>query len=152
MSKWEITSSLEKWENIDRKLEDELNEKGFTSKFIVSLMPALDEIFANISMYAYFGKEGKVIIESSYDISNTIRSAEISFMDYGVKFNPLEEDTKPDIWEKIASKRRLGGLGIFLVKKNVDEIKYSYSNKTNILKLLKKENINSEVNHGNNKK
>lgn len=152
MSKWEITSSLEKWENIDRKLEDELNEKGFTSKFIVSLMLAMDEIFANISMYAYFGEEGKVIIESSYDISNTIRSAEISFMDYGVKFNPLEKDAEPDIWEKIASKRRLGGLGIFLVKKNVDEIKYSYSNNANILKLLKKESINSEVNHGNNKK
>lgn len=151
MGKWVLTSSLEEWEHVDHEIEDELNEKGFTAKFVVSLMLAMDEIFANISMYAYSGEEGKVIIESSYDISDNIRSAKISFMDYGAKFDPLEKDAEPDIQEKIASKRKIGGLGIFLTKKNVDEIKYSYSNNANILKILKKENINLEVNHGNNK-
>lgn len=150
MGKWTLTSSLEKWEYVDHEIEDELNEKGFTAKFIVSLMLAMDEIFANISMYAYSGEEGNVIIESSYDISDNIRIAKISFLDFGAKFNPLEKDTAPDIREKIASKRKIGGLGIFLTKKNVDEIKYSYSNNANILKLLKKENISSEVNHDNN--
>lgn len=151
MGKWTLTSSLEQWEHVEREIEDELNERGFTSKFIVSLMLAMDEIFANISMYAYCGEKGNVIIESLYDISDNTKNAKISFLDYGVKFNPLEKDTEPDIREKAASKRKIGGLGIFLTKKNVDEIKYSYSNNANRLELLKKENINSEVNYGNHK-
>lgn len=151
MGKWMLTSSLEEWEHVDHEIEDELIEQGFTSKFIVSLMLAMDEIFANISMYAYSGEEGEVIIESSYDIDDNYRNAKISFLDYGVRFNPTERNTEQDIREINASKRKIGGLGIFLTKKNVDEIQYSYSNNTNILKLLKKENINLEVNHGNNK-
>lgn len=141
MSKWILSSSLEEWAQVDRRIEDELTEKGHSSKFVVSLMLAMDEIFANISMYAYPDEKGKVLIESSYETKDNCRYAKISFVDYGVRFNPLEKDINPNVQETTASKREIGGLGIFLIKKNVDEIKYSYSNYANKLELIKKENI-----------
>lgn len=141
MGKWILSSSLEEWSSVDRRIEAELTEKGHSSEFIASIMLAMDEIFANISMYAYPDKKGKVIVESSYEIKDNRRYAIISFTDYGVKFNPLEMDTKPDICETNALKREIGGLGIFLARKNTDEIIYSYSKHANKLELVKKENI-----------
>lgn len=151
MGNWKLKSSLEAWEHIECKIKDELNEKGFTPKFIASLLLAMDEAFANISMYAYSEKGGNVVVESSYGIIDNIKIAQITFWDYGIQFNPSTEYIEPDIHEKNASERKIGGLGIFLIKKNVDEIKYTYEKGTNILKLIKKENINSEDNYGNNK-
>lgn len=141
MGKWILSSSLEEWSAVDCRLEDELTEKGYSSAFIVSLMLAMDEIFANISMYAYPDEKGRVIVESSYEIKDNCRYAIISFIDYGAEFNPLEKDINPDIKETTALKRESGGLGIFLAKKNVDEIRYSYLNHANKLELVKKEKI-----------
>ncbi len=58
------------------------------------------------------------------------------FEDEGIPFNPLEKEN-PDI-SLSASKREVGGLGIFLTKEIMDDIKYKYENNKNILTILKK--------------
>ncbi len=141
MSKWILSSDIEEWEKVDHEIEYELTVKGYSSKFIASIMLAMDEAFANISMYAYSNERGIVIIESSYEVKDNCRYAKISFIDYGIEFNPLEKETNPNIQETTASKRKIGGLGIFLIKKSVDEIRYTYSNCANKLEFIKKENI-----------
>ena len=141
MGTWKIKSSLEEWEKITGIIEEELLERGFSNKFMMSLMLATDEVFANIASYAYGEDLGDVIIESVYDISESERSAKIIFIDYGKEFDPIKDAVEPDIDVRVAIDRKIGGLGIFLTKKQVDELKYSYENNSNKLVLTKKEEI-----------
>ena len=141
MGIWKISASLEEWENVAGSIEDELCECGFSNKFVVSLMLAMDEVFANISEYAYETKQGNVIIESEYEITSDEHIAKITFIDSGKEFNPLKDVLEPDVGENVATNRKIGGLGIFLVKKQVDEVQYAYVDSSNNLKLIKKELI-----------
>ena len=50
----------------------------------------------------------------------------VNFTDNGVPYNPLETED-PDITLS-SEERKIGGLGIYLVKKNMDEMKYEYLN------------------------
>lgn len=141
MSKWNIPSTLVKWEIVSREIEEELSEYGFSIKFTTSLMLAMDEIFANISAYAYGDSVGDVIIESKYTISESKRIAEVSFFDKGMEFNPVNLPVNNVVNETDSLKIKPGGLGIFIAKKQVDEIKYSYINGFNNLTLIKKESV-----------
>lgn len=122
-------------------IEEELCDCGFTNKFIVSLMLAMDEVIANIVAYAYESVQGKVVIKSEYEKNNAERTATITFTDFGKEFNPLEAAKEPDINEMVVKRRTIGGLGIFLTKKQTDGLKYSYINASNNLTLIKKESI-----------
>lgn len=141
MSTWNIKSSLEEWELVADSIEEELCDYGFTNKFIVSLMLAMDEVIANIVAYAYDSEQGNVVIKSEYENNNVEQTAIITFIDFGKKFNPLEDAEVPDINETDAKKRKIGGLGIFLTKNQTDDLKYSYINASNNLTLIKKESI-----------
>lgn len=141
MSTWNIKSSLEEWELVADSIEEELCNYGFTNKFIVSLMLAMDEVIANIVAYAYDSEQGNVVIKSEYENNNVEQTAIITFIDFGKNFNPLEDAEVPDINETDAKKRKIGGLGIFLTKNQTDDLKYSYINASNNLTLIKKESI-----------
>ena len=56
-------------------------------------------------------------------------------MDHGIPYNPLEKKD-PDI-SLPAGKRQIGGLGIFLTKKTMDDVSYEYKDGQNILHLVK---------------
>lgn len=93
----------------------------------------------NVTTYAYpDGTEGYMDV----DIEKTNDRIIISFKDGGQPFNPLEQK-KPDTnlsWMQ----RRIGGLGIFLVTKKMDDIYYAYVNNQNVLtieRLIKHKNI-----------
>ena len=59
----------------------------------------------------------------------------ITFVDNGVPFDPLAK-ADPDITQS-AEKRAIGGLGIYLVKKSMDDVSYEYKDGKNILKIRK---------------
>ena len=103
--------------HLDLKLQNQLN--------IV-----IEELFVNVASYAYKnGGEVELKVEA--------KNGEISitFIDSGLKFNPLEMDD-PNIDAK-AEERRIGGLGIFMVKNMMDKIEYKYENNQNILTIVK---------------
>ena len=110
-----------------------LEKKDMNSKIISQIDIAVDEICSNIFNYAYKDKKGQVLVEISYqDKMVTIR-----FIDTGVKFNPLEKED-PDVNLSL-QERKIGGLGIYLVKQLMDDVKYEYSLKNeNILTIIKK--------------
>ena len=60
----------------------------------------------------------------------------ITLSDNGIPYNPLEK-VDPDVTLS-AEDRQIGGLGIFMVKKSVDDMVYEYKDGQNILKLIKK--------------
>ena len=94
---------------------------------------AVDEIFANISSYAYESGEGDFIVEM-YPCKET-RGVKLRFIDTGVPYNPLTHED-PDITLS-AEERGIGGLGILMVKNTMTKVDYEYTNGKNILTLTK---------------
>ena len=100
-------------------------------KETLALRLACEEIVMNVTTYAY--PEG---VDGFLDV--TIQKTdriEIRFEDGGVPFNPLEQK-KPDTglsWKK----RRIGGLGIFLLRHKMDNVRYAYKDHKNILTIEK---------------
>ncbi len=92
---------------------------------------ASEEIFANIANYAYEGEPGEVTIR----VRGEGDSAVIEFRDRGIPFNPLEKPD-PDVTLP-AEEREIGGLGIFMVKKSMDDVAYQRENDENVLTIRK---------------
>ncbi len=90
---------------------------------------ALEEILLNIISYAHDGKAGLIRIGCGADRTRFM----ISIEDDGKSFNPLERED-PDVNAPI-DKRPVGGLGIYLVKRMVDEIRYCRVCESNVLEL-----------------
>lgn len=91
----------------------------------------IEELFVNIAKYAY-DDAGDVLIEVLFDKNKLI----ITFVDEGNPFNPLERDD-PDT-SLSSDERQIGGLGIYMVKKMMDKVKYEYKDNKNILIIEKK--------------
>lgn len=95
---------------------------------------AVDEVFTNIASYAYDDSDGLVTIDA--DMLEGEEGIKLTFIDQGKPYNPLEKED-PDITLS-AEERPIGGLGIFIVKKTMDDVVYSYENDSNILSIIKR--------------
>lgn len=94
---------------------------------------AIDELFSNIAHYAYSPETGDATVR--VEVSENPVSVSITFIDRGIPYDPLTA-ADPDT-QLSAEARTAGGLGIFLVKKSMDEITYRYENGSNILTIRK---------------
>jgi len=94
---------------------------------------AVDEVFGNIANYAYEGGEGYATVR--LETETDPRAIVLTFLDSGVPFDPLTTGT-PNTSLK-ARERKIGGLGIFMVRKLMDEISYEYADGKNVLKIKK---------------
>lgn len=97
------------------------------------ILLAADEIFTNIADYGYPDGNGNVNVAVKFDEENSVFA--LTFTDFGIPYNPLAAPT-PDT-NKPLRERKVGGLGIFIVKKIMDEISYRREYDSNIL-ILKK--------------
>jgi anti-sigma regulatory factor (Ser/Thr protein kinase) len=108
-------------------------EGGFTEKEIYSLQLAADEAASNIIEHAYEG-----ISDADFDVSCDMRgdTLTITMRDTGRPFNPSkvrQPDLKADL-----SERKIGGLGLYLMRKLMDEVHYISDPKTgNLLTMIK---------------
>ena len=94
---------------------------------------AIDELFSNIANYAYPLGEGAAVVR--VEEGKEPRAALITFMDWGTPFDPL---SRPDPDTTLpAEEREIGGLGVFLVKKTMDDMRYTHENGMNILRIQK---------------
>ena len=124
------TSNLDE---VTRFIEKHLENADCPMKTIIQINIAIDEIFSNIANYAYHPGRGDAKIK--IHISEDPAVAEITFKDSGVPFNPLEVE-EPDTTAS-ADERKIGGLGIFMVKKSMDDLTYEYKDGENILTIKK---------------
>ena len=111
----------------------QLEEIGCPMKAQVQIDIAIDELFGNIAQYAYNPETGPATVR--VEVSDAPISVTITFMDHGVPYDPLQKED-PDITLS-AEERGSGGLGIFMVKKTMDEITYEYKDGQNILRITK---------------
>ena len=94
---------------------------------------AVEEIFVNIASYAYAPGTGDAVVRC--EILDDPAAVEIEFEDTGTPYNPLEKED-PDVTLS-AEERSIGGLGVFLVKKLMDDVRYEYRDGANVLTLRK---------------
>jgi len=131
-----ITVSSEKTQltTVLNFIEENLNHNNPSPKFIMQLELSIEEIFINIIEYAYKNNSNKKITISYNSKENPLRAI-VTFLDEGPPYNPLKNQD-PDTSLSL-EERNIGGLGLFLVKKNVDYITYEYENEKNILTIEK---------------
>ena len=102
-------------------------------KAVMQINVSVEEIFVNIAHYAYTPGIGEATIR--VELSRKPSGVEITFIDRGVPYDPL---AKPDPDVTLSAKdRKIGGLGIFMVKKSMDEVKYEYLDGCNVLTIKK---------------
>lgn len=133
MKKLVFDADVSELENIFNELNRLLEDYDTDELAVMKLKLVLEEIFTNISNYAY---NDKGIVEFLVDIiSNHQLEIMIKLIDEGEYFNPLEQVT-PDTTLS-SDEREIGGLGILLIKKNVDVIEYERVDNKNILTIHK---------------
>jgi len=127
-------SVLAKLKNMNRVINfisAELQKTNYKAEIQSQIEMSAEEIFVNISHYAYANKEGKVKIT----VSRT-DGFKITFEDNGALFNPTEYPS-PDLKKPIKD-REIGGLGLYMVKQIMDKVEYTRQEDKNILTISKK--------------
>ena len=132
-----LVNKFSESERLSKIIEDFAEGKNFSLKFLFEIDVALDEILTNIISYAYNDKAEHKILVRLFFLEDGLK---IQIKDKGIAFNPLEK-AEPDITKSVME-RPIGGLGIHMVRKLVDELKYKRENNKNILTLIKKDNKN----------
>lgn len=114
-------------------LEEQLEIHEASMKVINVMSISLEEMYANVCMYAYAEQDniGDCTIRIGFDGD----IADVSLIDSGLEFDPLAKDD-PNI-HAAAEDRGIGGLGIFMVKKYMDECKYERVDGKNIFTMRK---------------
>ena len=115
-------------------IEHTLDGIECSAKIKNAICVAVEEVFVNIACYAYGDGNGDVDLSVSFDE----KSSTVTFVvaDRGVPFNPLEK-SQPDITLS-AENRDIGGLGIFITRKIMDDITYTCNNGKNVLTMIKR--------------
>ena len=133
MEKITVEATLENLQTVIDFATERLEARDCSMKVVMQTELVIEEIFVNIASYAYKPEIGPATF--CLEFEENPDAALMTFIDEGRPYNPLEQEA-PDTTLAIED-RNIGGLGIFLVKKNVDEISYEYSDGKNILRMKK---------------
>jgi len=133
MKKLKIEAAVKNIEVVTDFVNAELEKLDCPPKAGTQISIAIDELFGNIARYAYTPDVGNA--EVLLEVEENPLSVIITFIDSGKPFNPLEQ-AQPDTTAS-AAERKIGGLGIFLVRKIMDMVEYEYKDGHNILKIKK---------------
>ena len=115
-------------------VEQKLESFDCSTKLQVAISVAIEEVFVNVAHYAYGNESGDVQLSINFDEDS--RNVTFQMIDSGIPFDPLQKQD-PDI-SLSAEERAIGGLGIFITKKTMDLVTYTYENGKNILTMTKK--------------
>lgn len=114
-------------------VEIELEKLDCPMAIAMKLSVAIDEIFSNIVFYAYEGGSGPVTVQVRPQ--REPGGVTLLFVDEGVPYDPLAKED-PDV-SLSAEERGIGGLGVFIVKQFMDDVRYEYTDGKNTLSLYK---------------
>ena len=136
MKELTIAATVENIESVTDFVNEQLEALDCPMKAQMQIDIAIDEIFSNIAHYAYNPEIGQATVR--VEVPEDPLSVMITFIDNGVPYDPLAK-ADPDTTLS-AEEREIGGLGIYMVKKSMDDIAYEYKDGHNILKI--KKNLN----------
>ena len=128
-----FNASIDELDNVLNFIDNEIKDIN-DNKLLTKFNLVVEEIFVNIVSYAYEDNSTNNTVTIS--IKDNDDKTIITFIDSGKHFNPLIKDD-PDI-SLSADERPVGGLGIYLVKKMMDNVEYEYKDNKNILTIEKR--------------
>ena len=114
-------------------VDEALDQVHCTLEIRLQLQIAVEELFVNIASYAYAPDRGEAVIGCR--VEQEPPSITIQFRDWGKPFDPLAKKDA-DITLS-AEERGIGGLGIYMVKNSMDDVRYQYENGQNVLTIHK---------------
>jgi len=127
-----ITSDINEIPAISRALETMMQAHGFAEDDILDTQLAVEEAITNIIEHGY-GEAGGGINVSCHAENGIV---EVQLEDRAVPFDPLSLP-EPDLVSEVGD-RKIGGLGIFLIRQVMDDIRYRFEEGKNILLLTKR--------------
>lgn len=131
----EVDATLKNAPVMQGQMDEFLESIDCPMKVNMQLDIAFDEIYSNIVFYAYNNQGGNCTLIMDEIEKDGKKGVSITFIDAGPKYDPLAKED-PDVTLS-AEKRAIGGLGIFLVKKQMDDMVYEYKDGRNHLTLVK---------------
>ena len=136
MKELTIAAKIENIEAVTDFVNEQLEALDCPMKAQMQIDIAIDELFSNIAHYAYNPEIGQATVR--VEVIEDPLAVTITFIDNGVPYDPLAK-ADPDTTLS-AEEREIGGLGIYMVKKSMDDITYEYKAGQNILTI--KKNLN----------
>ena len=133
MKELTIPATVENIEKVTEFVNSQLEEINCPINAKMQIDIAIDELFGNIAHYAYKPETGPATVR--VEVTEAPISVIVTFIDHGIPYDPLKKDD-PDVTLS-AEERAIGGLGIFMVKRTMDEITYEYKDGQNILSIRK---------------
>jgi anti-sigma regulatory factor (Ser/Thr protein kinase) len=133
MKELTVAATVENIETVTDFVNEQLEALDCPMKAQMQIDIAIDELFGNIAHYAYNPEIGKATVR--VEVIEDPLAVVITFIDKGVPYDPLAK-ADPDTTLS-AEERDIGGLGIYMVKKSMDEIIYEYKDGQNTLKIKK---------------
>lgn len=127
-----VPAEKEKLAEVTAFLDRFLEARDCPAKAQMQLELVTEELFVNVASYAYGDGAGDFTLR----LREKAGELTMEFVDSGFPWDPLRKPD-PDITLS-AQERGIGGLGIFLVKKNTDSQSYAYIDGKNVLTLTKK--------------
>ena len=128
-----IDAVPEKLPEVQAFVEGQLEAMECPMKVMLQISVAVEEIFVNIACYGYPEHQGQAQIEVA--LQPAPRAVRITFTDSGIPFDPLAKPD-PDVTLS-AGERGIGGLGIYMVKKTMDDVSYERKDGQNVLSILR---------------
>ena len=113
----------------------QLEKLGCSERTLIQVDVIIDELFSNIVRYAYYPGTGPATVR--VEVEDDPLCLAITFIDSGVPFDPLSHEYR-DSTHLRAKERPIGGLGLFIVRKTMDDISYRYHNGKNIITVRKR--------------
>ena len=134
MKELTVAAAVENIGTVTDFVNEQLEALDCPMKAQMQIDIAIDELFGNIAHYAYHPEVGNATVR--VEVTEEPLAVIVTFIDGGVPYDPLNT-AEPDITLSTED-RQLGGLGIYMVKKSMDEITYEYKDGKNILSIKKK--------------
>ena len=133
-----ISADVKELEHVISFCESVLDSQSCPLKVITQICVSVEEIFVNIANYAYPQQTGECVLDMIVGASDGDEKNEmiLHIRDNGKAFNPLLRED-PDITLSV-EERKIGGLGIWMVKQSMDEVDYRYEENWNILTITKR--------------
>lgn len=133
MKELTLDATIENVAVVTAFVDEQLEQLDCPMKTQFQVDVAIDELFGNIAHYAYNPEVGAATVR--VEVTEKPLAVVITFIDNGVPYDPLAK-ADPDVTLP-AEEREIGGLGIYMVKKSMDDVSYEYKDGKNILRIKK---------------
>ena len=133
MKEMVVSATIESIPEVTAFVDEQLEQLDCPIKTQMQVDVAIDELFSNIAYYAYNPEIGSATVR--VEVTEDPIAVVITFIDNGVPYDPLAK-ADPDVTLPV-EERGIGGLGIYMVKKTMDDVSYEYKDGQNILKIKK---------------